>query len=111
MAVCLVELAEDAEPFQGGGLATEGPDMGGTWKTYADAEDTVPALPGTSPRSGHRLRRVLIAARFRASRPGRGCRIALHGSVSTPNLRPEYDRMSGLGNHIRSWVVCTECPT
>ena len=30
----------------------------------------------------------------------RGCRIALLGSVSTPNLRPEYGRMSGWGEQI-----------
>ena len=26
--------------------------------------------------------------------------MALHGSVSTPNLRPEHDRMSGSGDQI-----------
>ena len=30
-----------------------------------------------------------------ASSGNRGCRIALHGSVSTPNLRSEYGQMSG----------------
>ena len=47
-----------------------------------------------------RLRREFLTARFPAIRPGRGCRIALHDSVSIPNSRPEHGRMSGSDDQI-----------
>ena len=60
---------------------------------------TTKAEPSTADMTA-KLRRVIIAARFKRVCPDRGCRIALHGPVSTPNLRPEHGQMSGSGDHI-----------
>jgi hypothetical protein len=63
---------------------------------------TTKVQPSTADMAG-KLRRVLIAARFKASRPDRGCRATSQGALSSRTFstyRPRSDRPTRTSGHV-----------
>ena len=76
------------------GLADAGLACGSSWRCRSGRDNsTFAVMLRDLPRPGGWREFLRVSA-------GRGCRIALQDSMSTLNLRPEHDRMSGSGRQI-----------